>query len=1019
MALKMSLQASPGTHDYQNPAVFRRNVLPARAYYIPPSSLLLNGSWDFHYAPSPEEAPLPGDTVQWTSIPVPGHWQLNGHGHPHYTNVQYPIPAVPPFVPAENPTGTYRRSVWVPEDWADGEQLRLRFEGVDSAYHLWVNGSLVGYAQEARNAAEFDVSSVLERGKENEIWVRVYQWSDGSYLEDQDQWWLSGIFRDVHLLSLPQTRIEDFFLQTAFDDTFVDAVLTANVTLASSSTPSGTLSMTVNDGSTKIAESSTPVSDASVTLSLPVPAPRKWTAETPHLYTVTLTFSPATTAPAHSIIQAHGFRQISMLHGRICVNGTPLRFRGVNRHDHHPLFGRAVPPAFLQRDLVLMKTHNINAVRTSHYPPPPQLLQLCDRFGLWVIDECDLECHGFYDVEARPLGVQEHESYASRKEKVFPRAAKWTSDNPEWKQAYLSRLRNMVLRDRNHASVVVWSLGNEAFYGQNHKDMYALAKQLDPARPVHYEGDEKAVTADMFSYMYPSIEELTKFLENEGVVDGKWSKPVVLCEYAHAMGNGPGWLPEYLHLFETHPRLQGGFVWEWANHGLWKDKDGYFAYGGDFGDEPNDGTFVMDGLVDSQHQPTGGLKELKVAYQPVVVTKHGDELVFTSRYDYIDTAHLAVEFEIKQFTLEEKTLKAGRLDVPAIPAGGKVSVPIPTVDASPAEGERCITVTLRLASSTYWALAGHLVAWSQLPLSSAPISIPRAPVLSRPSVSRTRASLTVSGPAGTVHFSTSSGLLTGWTTNGSVLLNDVRIGIWRPPTDNDVPAALPYWKLYGVDSMTTQLRSLETTETAEGVNVQTVVVFAPPVLGWNITTHITYTVKPSGGLSICVNKTNFSGHIPEHIPRFGLDVRLPAALDTVRYLALGPAESYPDKKAAQALGIYSAGVSEMHTHYDVPQEGGNRMGARWAELTNSHGRGLRVIPKQQEKGGFNLKVGRWSDKMVEEAKHPVDLKEEDATLVRLDIKVAGVGTAACGPGVKEEYKVTPGNYVFGYDFEVV
>jgi beta-galactosidase len=387
---------------------------------------------------------------------------------------------------------------------------------------------------------------------------------------------------------------------------------------------------------------------------------KKWTAETPNLYELKLSLygdHDENAMPIQTVSQRVGFRTVEIKNGNIMVNGKPILLRGVNRHDHHPLLGRAVPLSFIRDDLLLMKRHNINALRCSHYPSHPGLYDLCDELGFYVIDEADLECHSFYAAVARTLSVPESMNYEERKKLFFSRAAEFTSNNPEWQDAYVDRIEQMVRRDRNHPSIIIWSLGNEAFYGQNHKAMYEWCKAFDPSRPVHYEGDADALTADMFSYMYPSVDHISRLAIEEG---DDFTKPIVLCEFAHAMGNGPGALEEYMTAFRAHRRLQGGFIWEWANHGLWVEPDPdektgekpYYAYGGDFGDTPNDGSFVMDGLCFSDHTPTPGLVELRTAYSPVRAWVDGDELVVENTYDFLTLDHLAVCFKIEAFGVE-------------------------------------------------------------------------------------------------------------------------------------------------------------------------------------------------------------------------------------------------------------------------------------------------------------------------------------------------------------------------------
>lgn len=468
-----------------------------------------------------------------------------------------------------------------------------------------------------------------------------------------------GIFRDVHLLAFPaDTRIDDWFLRTDLDSNYENATLEASVDVLSKekATLKLTLSELDKEGGKVIETKEVSVGSGTskVDVSIPVTKPEKWTAESPYLYNVELALSNSSSKP-YTVTQRVGFRKVELINGLMTVNGARIRLRGVNRHEHHPRFGRAVPLDYIKRDLLLMKTHNVNALRCSHYPSHPKILDMCDELGLWVMDEADLECHGFYDAVARPQDIPEHQDYEERKKFTFPQAAKFTTDNPTWKEAYVDRMRDLVQRDKNHASVIVWSLGNEAFYGQNHKAMYEYGKKVDPGRLIHYEGDVHAETADMYSYMYPPIERLLKLSQTEGVKDGKYEKPVVLCEYGHAMGNGPGWLEDYEELFRTNPRLQGGFIWEWANHGLWKDegdgtgKGGYYAYGGDFGDVPNDGTFVMDGLCFSTHEPTPGLTEFKKVIQPVGLSVNGQKLGLENYYDFIDLKHLVASYKVEEF----------------------------------------------------------------------------------------------------------------------------------------------------------------------------------------------------------------------------------------------------------------------------------------------------------------------------------------------------------------------------------
>ncbi|KAK0390551.1 hypothetical protein NLU13_0055 [Sarocladium strictum] len=1007
------------THpDYCNHTVFRRNCLPTRSYFIPETSIVLNGSWDFHYAETPLAAPEPGTfgeaadrSDSWGKLTVPGHWQLQGYGYPWYTNMQYPIPVDPPYVPSENPTGTYRRIFHVPSSWDGEDQLRLRFEGVDSAYHVWVNGILVGYAQGSRNPSEFDVSDYTHRDKPNELWVRVYQWSDGTYIEDQDQWWLSGIFRDVYLLSFPsQNRIEDWFFRTDLDEKYLDATLhvAVDVLVAEKATLKLTLFKRGERGGARLAETEQSVDSTSkVNLEMKVKNPRKWTAETPYLYQAVLVLKTKS-GKEHKIQQRIGFRKVEVINGLMTVNGKAIFLHGVNRHEHHPLFGRAVPMEFARRDLILMKQNNINALRTSHQPNNPKLLELCDELGLWVIDEADLECHGFEVAVWRTKSVPEGTDHDERRALSVSEAAKFTSDNPAWKEAYLDRMESMVQRDKNHPSVIIWSLGNESFYGRNHQAMYHYGKKFDPGRLIHYEGDSQAETTDMFSYMYPSPEQLIKYAKESGVKDGKYTKPVILCEYAHAMGNGPGWLQDYLDAFLKYERLQGGFIWEWANHGLWKeDPDGkkYYAYGGDFGDKPNDGTFVMDGLLNSKHEPMPGLIELKRVMQPVNIAFNEEKnvLEIENRYDFLALHHFSATYKVEFL-------------MPSIKPGEKGTIPFPyspylLQSYSNAVGKEIVcTVSLQLRTATAWAEAGHEIAWAQHTIKDFGDYCVENGIVNpsrRLEMTETPTDIKISGPDFEVVFDRARGHLTHWQAGGETLLEAdpethaaIIPAFYRPVTDNDRPNAMHEWKRWGVDVVKCRLVDLyHELDESGGVRIEIEQYLSPPSLCWRYTCDVTYWIFPSGDIQVRVQGMP-EVDMPPHIPRIGLNVRASKDLDQVHWFGLGPGESYPDKKAGQRIGLYSAtSLSELYTPYDVPQEYGNRMDTRWATFTGLHrqGRGFRAT--RLEDGYpelFSFVAKKHSDQNIEEAKHPCDLVEKDATLLRLDAEVAGVGTGACG-----------------------
>ncbi|KAM3420073.1 hypothetical protein BST61_g3379 [Cercospora zeina] len=1053
--------------DHSNEQVVHKNRLPHRAYHIPEQSLLLSGHWDFHYAPTPLHAPAPasihgrlltrvtpGDTSddaelhrdisepvsapEWHKITVPGHWQLQGYGRPQYTNVIYPFPVCPPHVPTENPTGTYRRIVRVPTSWPSTSQLRLRFEGVDSAFHVWINGKPVGYSQGSRNPAEFDVTGYLGTNVDNELLVRVYQWSDGSYIEDQDQWWLSGIFRDVHLLALPESRIEDHHIHTDLDSLSTDANLRVDLELHLNQDADVSVRLTTDDG-TLVEEKRSALQQGqqAAQLSAHIVCPIKWTAEQPHLYNLDIVLSARDDHEVlQTIRQRVGFRSVEISDGLLKVNGKPILLQGVNRHDHHPRFGRAVPLAFIRDDLLQMKRHNINALRCSHYPPDPRMLDLCDELGLWVMDEADLECHGFYDAVARPLSIPEGMDYEERKKLAFPQAAAYTSNNPAWEAQYVERITAVVQRDKNHASVIMWSLGNEAFYGRNHQSMYDYARETDPSRPVHYEGDAHALSADVFSYMYPSVERLAQLAESEGVHDGKYDKPIVLCEYAHAMGNGPGDLEGYQELFRRNARLQGGFIWEWANHGLLTHSNhgtAFYGYGGDFGDVPHDSTFVMDGLCFSDHTPTPGLTEYKKVIAPIKAQLKDGHVIVTNLYDFTGLEHVTAVYKVESFSEGSELLHSGTVDLPDIKPGASAEILPAEVALKSQQPNTWFTISFRQRYASSWADAGHEIAWFQHHSNSAQWDttavdgqLETSSVATRSSAHNIAASLAqandvristsqvawkVFGSDFTMVFDRSSGLLSSWVSGDQELLaaDDARKsplipGFYRAPTDNDRPKDDLDWKRYGLDMMTSQLRasSIERISPSE-VAIETIIFLSPPILDWGYTAKMLYRISSASGLIVEATLTP-SGKIPSTLPRIGLDLRLNKALTTAEYLGLGPGESYPDKQAAQRFGLYISQVKELATNYEVPQENGNRMGARCVHLTDDHGLGLKATRLDGD-GSFAWAAGYHSPQTLDLARHPHELVEENALLLRLDIASAGVGSGACGPAILPEHEV--------------
>ncbi|MEU7615355.1 glycoside hydrolase family 2 TIM barrel-domain containing protein [Micromonospora rifamycinica] len=949
--------------------------------------LSLDGQWRFHLAPSVAAAPAgmaapDFDDSAWGLLPVPSSWPMHGHGRPAYTNVRYPFPVDPPHVPTENPTGDHRLAFELPADWPAGAAV-LRLDGVDSCFVAWLNGHELGWGTGSRLPTEFDVGPLLRAGR-NVLAVRVHQWSAASYLEDQDMWWLPGIFRQVALLARPAGAVDDIFVHADYDRRSGIGTLRIETDVPA----------LVN--SAELGVSGQPTGEP-----LPVGPVRPWSAEQPTLYDVTVT------AGGERIALRVGFRTVAVVDGQLTVNGVPVLLRGVNRHEFHPELGRVVPAETMRTDLLLMKRHNINAVRTSHYPPTPAFLDLCDELGLWVVDECDLETHGF-----EPLGWRRN-----------------PSDDPQWGEAYLDRMRRMVERDKNHPSVIVWSLGNEAGIGVNHGLMADWTRSRDPGRPIHYEGDHECRYVDLYSRMYASHAEVDAIgrraeppLPDATLDARRRAMPFILCEYAHAMGNGPGGLSEYQELFERYPRCQGGFVWEWLDHGVrQRTPDGreYFAYGGDFGEPLHDGNFVIDGLVRPDRTPSPGLVELAAVFAPVGVDATPTGLRITNRYAVSDLSHLAFGWTIE---VDGQPVAGGDLVVPPLGPGEAVDLPLsaavtPAAMSGAVAGECWLTVRVVLAESQPWAAAGHEVAWGQVPLgevtSSPQVAVPAPPARSRLSAGRRDQSTAARVRAGLLrigagHFDPSDGTLVGL---GDVAFGSgPRLDVWRAPIDNDRFGAHadggtpmePLWRAIGLDRMSH--RVLDVAPEADRLTVRTRV--APAAT--DLALLVSYAWTSSGaGLRLALDVLP-EGEWPGPLPRLGVRLAVPAELDRVRWFGRGPGEAYVDSMRAARVGRFTATVDELQTPYVFPQENGHRIDTRWLRMTSSTGAGLRITGRPT----FGFTARRWSSSELDRARHTHDLAAGTEVVVNLDLAQRGLGSGSCGPGVlpQHELPVAPASF---------
>ncbi|WP_327372937.1 DUF4981 domain-containing protein [Streptomyces sp. NBC_01216] len=954
-----------------------RGVLPPRAWYAhsDTAALSLDGTWRFRLSPTAladtSFAAEGFDAGGWREITVPGHWVLQGKdlGTPAYTNVVYPFPVDPPRVPTENPTGDHLRHFDLPDEWPGVGGAVLRFDGVESCARVWLNGAELGEFKGSRLPHEFAVGPLL-KARDNVLAVRVHQWSSGSYLEDQDQWWLPGIFRSVTLLHRPEGAPGDFFVHASYDHTAGTGTLRVECDVP------GRVTVPELGVDTATGEA--------VTVRV---AP--WTAETPRLYGGTLTTA------AERIPLRVGFRTVRVENGVLTVNGRRVLFRGVNRHEFHPDSGRRIDPETMRRDVELMKRHNVNAVRTAHYPPHPAFLDLCDEYGLWVIDECDLETHGFQRVGWRGNPV----------------------DDARWTPALLDRAARMVERDKNHPSVILWSLGNECGTGAGLGAMADWIRDRDPSRLLHYEGDRSCADTDVYSRMYATHDEVDEI--GRRADDGpaaRRSLPFLLCEYAHAMGNGPGGLSAYQRLFETHERCQGGFVWEWIDHGLSHPVYGY-AYGGDFGEELHDGNFVCDGLLFPDRTPSPGLLEYKKVIEPVRIAGAGsgtgnteggagDTVRVTNLRDFADLSDLAFTWS---YQIEGETVASGPLQVPALAAGQSADVPLPSAPERVTAGERTWTVRAELAADVPWASAGHEVAWGQ-----SRVSEPVPPTPARGARADGTGGRITLGPAA---FDARTGEPL---TIGGIPVTGLRLDVWRAPTDNDNGSARrpderygPLWRELGLHRVRhrTDAVSLDAEDAADpGGDTLTVVTRVAPAAR-DLALRTVYRWTSDGTrLRLTVSVTP-EGEWPLPLPRLGIALGLPARMRRVDWFGGGPDEAYPDTRAAARLGRWHRTVEELQTPYVRPQENGARIDTRWVELGDGKS-GLRI----EGDPAFSFSARPWTDEALDAANHRSDLVPGDTVRLHLDHVQQGIGSASCGPGVLPEFLAVPVPAEFGFTF---
>ena len=1021
---------------WENHQVDGINRMPARAHFLTfpnrEKALLgsnrythafknLNGVWKFMFLDAPEYSPegfyeSGFDTASMDDITVPGNWQLQGYGKMHYSDLWYNFPINPPYVPTENPTGIYKRTFYVENSFA-GKQIIIRFCGVDSAYHLWINGQEVGYSKGARNEAEFDITDLVRVGEENDITVRVYQWSDGTYLEDQDMWWESGIFRDVELIGVPKNGINDYKVEADLDDTYTDGLLSVNASLRSEEPVQVTFELLDAQGVSVLKE--TVASEGNkVAFKATVKEAEHWTAETPYLYKMLITVEKDGEV-IEVIPQNVGFRNIRLNGDTFLVNGVAIKFKGMNRHDYNPRNGRVVAKEEIEKDIILMKQFNVNAIRTCHYPDSYYLYDLCDQYGMYVIDETDLECHGFELTG----------NYS------------WISDDPTWELSYVSRMVRMIERDKNYPCILMWSLGNESSSGCNFFKMTEVAHQMDSTRLVHYEGDFDMEYADVYSTMYTWLENPAKpFLMKDIIENSK--HPHLLCEYCHAMGNGPGNLKEYQDLFYAHDKLQGGFIWEWFDHGIetyTEDGEKYYRYGGDFGDDPSNKDFCIDGMLMPDRTPSPGLYEYKKVVEPITTTEVDLEngvVRLLSRYDFADLNQFRMVYNIMG---DDVMIFSGSMDLPSIPARTSKDITIPynlkSIQVVPG-AEYYVNISYQLKEAVPYAPAGHELATAQfkLPVYKEGIEfIPEGTL----KVTKNHTTLRAEGANFHVDFDLVRGNIISVVRDGmEIMSKGPRLTLWRAPISNDMEIIDQLKKVYFLHLEHEVVMDIKYEEDGHFLKMVVKTINGTTNSAWHFDTTYEYVVCPTGDVMISVSgvpagkledtgatmsangsSANMAmggklGCAPDMFPRIGVTMHLDESMENVRYFGRGPRENYSDSKEAGLMGVYENTVDGLFTNYVVPQANGNHMDCKWVSLTNDRGMGLVASTEDS----FNFSASFYEEKDLDDAKHTCDLVKRDYVVFNIDYKQNALGSYSCGQWQLDKYRAK--NEPFTINFRV-
>ena len=1044
---------------YEDLSILHEGTMPARAYYIPASKRMdhlaehreesdriqfLNGNWKFRFFQSiydvQEPFYEPGyDTSDFGEISVPGVWQMAGYDSHQYTNIRYPFPFDPPFVPQDNPCGAYVHTFDYVKD-GQAPKAYLNFEGVDSCFYLWLNGTWIGYSQVSHATSEFDVTSALKEG-ENTVAVLVLKWCDGSYLEDQDKFRMSGIFRDVYLLKRPEHCIGDYRVETAVDGEIEsgrgqqgvqsaatsDSMRTADAETADADSGSAesaagprlrgnraeirlhisyigkpaAAKVTIYDPQNRIAASGEAESGR---ISLEVSEPELWSAEHPVLYTLVI-------ETGQEVITDHvGFRTIRIQDQVIYLNGQKVKFHGVNRHDSDPKTGFAISPEQVMKDLAMMKRHNFNAIRSSHYPNAPYFYELCDLYGFMVMNEADVEAHG-------PNMIYYKEDTDYNRFKGWNRRI---ADDPAWEDSILDRVRLMVQRDKNRPSILMWSMGNESAYGCNFEKALRWTKKFDPDRITQYESARYRnydVTydysnLDLYSRMYPAFEEIEEYFEKDG------SKPFLLVEYAHSMGNGPGDLEDYFQIIHSNDRMCGGFVWEWRDHAVYAgDGDGErYLYGGDHGEKIHDGNFCMDGLVYPNRTPHTGLLEYKNIHRPARVVSYDARTGELKLHNYLDFTDLKDYADIRyEVACDGVCVESGSIPACSVPPHGEASV---VLDVSvPETGRAYLKILYLLRGGSPLVPAGHLLGFDEILLENADgrnQDALRRPLSGETSgcgleVAETDCRVIIRGEGFVYTYKKRNGLFESIIYRGTEYLDrPMELNIWRAPTDNDMYIK-EEWKKAHYHEASARAYATAAGQSENEVVILTAMSVSAPTVQRILDIKGFWTVDKNGGIHGSMDAVK-NGEFPV-LPRFGLRLFLPERMDTVSYYGYGPMESYRDKHRAASHGRYTANVAELHEDYIRPQENGSHFDCDYVEVSGNQA-GFAAISAPDCRFSFNASV--YTQEELEKKAHNFELERSGSTVLCLDYALNGIGSNSCGPEVMEKYRFDETRFRFQF-----